>query len=51
MIFPHKSRTRYIAHNPTGELVWAITKKIKSIKKQKNKSYETNSRANPNKLD
>ena len=48
MIFPHKSRTRYIAHNPTGELVWVITTKIKKI--IKNKSYESNRRTNPNQL-
>jgi len=47
MLFPIKSRTRYIAHNPTGELLWAITK---AIKNKKNKSYESNSRTNPRKL-
>ena len=41
MILPRKSRTRYIAHNPTGEFVWAITK---CLKHKKNKSYESNSR-------
>ena len=45
MILPRKSRTRYIAHNPTGELVWVITKYIKN---KQNKSYESNSRTNPN---
>jgi hypothetical protein len=30
MILPHKSRTRYITHNPTGELMWVITKYIKT---------------------
>jgi hypothetical protein len=48
MIFPHKSRTRYIAHNPTGKLMWIITKYIKT---KINKSYEFNSRKNPSKLD
>jgi hypothetical protein len=31
MIFPEKSRTRYIAHNPTGELVRILVRLIKLI--------------------
>jgi hypothetical protein len=27
--FPHKSKLRFIAHNPTGELVKILTKEIK----------------------
>jgi len=28
-VFPHKSRLKYLAHNPTGELVKILTKEIK----------------------
>ena len=45
---PLRSRLRHLAHNPTGELLWAITK---AIKNKKNKSYESNSRKNSSKLD
>jgi hypothetical protein len=45
---PPKSRLRHLTHNPTGELIWVITKAIKKIK---NKSYESKSRKNPSKLD
>ena len=48
MLFPVKSKLRYLAHNPTGELLWVITKLIKN---KKNKSYESNSRKNSSKLD
>lgn len=38
-----KLNGKYLAHNPTGELVKVITKVIKY---KKNKSYETKSRTN-----
>ena len=40
MIFPLKSRTRHIAHNPTGELAKVITRALKYnklIQKRKNR--------------
>jgi len=26
---PQKSKLRYLAHNPTGELIWVLSKEIK----------------------
>ena len=40
---PSKLNGRFLAHNPTGELVRVITKVITN---KKNKSYESKSRAN-----
>jgi hypothetical protein len=40
---PPKLHGRFLAHNPTGELVRVITKVITN---KKNKSYESKSRAN-----
>jgi hypothetical protein len=40
---PQKSKLKYIAHNPTGELMRVL---IKEFKKRKIKGYEINSRTN-----
>lgn len=40
---PPKSKLKYIAHNPTGELIRIFTEKIKT---KKNIGYESNSRTN-----
>ena len=39
---PQKSRLRFIAHNPTGELVRILTKEIKkSYGQEKKKKFST----------
>ena len=35
MVFPHKSKLRYIANNPSGELVYILSKRIKYCKLKK----------------
>lgn len=44
--FSPKSRMRHIAHNPTGELVYIITEKIKECKLHKKENNAINSRTN-----
>ena len=39
---PHKSKLRYLAHNPTGELMWILSKEVKKCYgKEKKKEFST----------
>jgi hypothetical protein len=44
--FTPKSKLKYLAHNPTGELVNILTERVKECRLQKTKDNAINSRTN-----